>query len=490
MYSRLRLVLPLIFSVALGSALFATYQVRAENREQRNDLEIRAGVLAESFQENIEPLVQQGSRRDLERIVEKFGHREHVAGIAVYNASGQPLAVTSGSPAELRSRPEIAATAGDEDRGRGNFARLDGNLMHVYALPLHGDSGVIGTLVLLHDARYITAQTARMWRDSLLNAALQTLLITLIALLVVRWRMMDPIARTAKWMRTLRIGEVSVFPGLPDGEEFEQLTREVTHMARDLGQARAAAEEEARLRESGESLWTAERLRVSVRNKLQNCPLFVVSNREPYMHVRAEKQVQAIVPASGLVTALEPILVACDGTWVAHGSGNADREMVDDRDHLRVPPDDPRYTLRRVWLSREEEDGYYFGFANEGLWPLCHTAHTRPAFRPENWERYQCVNRRFADAVLAEMSATEAPILLVQDYHFALLPRIVKEQRPDARVAIFWHIPWPNREVFGICPWQTELLEGLLGADLIGFHTQSHCNNFLESVDRTLEART
>ena len=459
MYSRLRLVLPLIFSVALGSVLFATYQVRAENSGLRNDLAIRAGALAESFQENIEPLLQQGSRKDLERTVERLGRREHVAGIAVYNTNGDPLSVTSGLPAELRPRPEIAASASSEDRGRGDFTRLNGTLMHVYAVPLHQDESVIGTLVLYQDAQYITAQTARMWRDSLLNAVLQTLLITLIGSFVIRWRFMDPIARTAKWMRTLRIGGVSVLPGLPDGEEFEQLTQEMTHLARDLGQARAAAEEEARLRESGESLWTAERLRVSVRNRLQNCPLFVVSNREPYMHVRAEKHLQTIVPASGLVTALEPILVACDGTWIAHGSGNADREMVDDQDHLRVPPDNPRYTLRRVWLNREEEDGYYFGFANEGLWPLCHTAHTRPAFRPENWERYQCVNRRFADAVLAEISATEAPILLVQDYHFALLPRMVKEQRPDARVAIFWHIPWPNRGSV----WHLSVADGVAG---------------------------
>jgi trehalose 6-phosphate synthase len=164
--------------------------------------------------------------------------------------------------------------------------------------------------------------------------------------------------------------------------------------------------------------------------------------------------------------------------------------MVDAHDHLRVPPDHPSYTLRRVWLSAEEEKGYYEGFANEGLWPLCHIAHTRPVFRPDDWLHYQRANRRFADAVLEEMERTESPILLAQDYHFALLPRMVKEARPDARVAIFWHIPWPNPEVFGICPWQRELVDGLLGADLIGFHTQSHCNNFLETVDRAVEALT
>jgi trehalose 6-phosphate synthase len=266
----------------------------------------------------------------------------------------------------------------------------------------------------------------------------------------------------------------------------------VTHLARDLNTARAAAEEEARLRDSNASLWTAERLRISLRNKLQEKPLFVVSNREPYMHVFSEKDksISVIIPASGVVTALEPVLRACNGTWIANGSGSADREVVDAHDRLRVPPDHPSYTLRRVWLTDEEDKGYYEGFSNEGLWPLCHIAHTRPIFRPQDWLQYQKINRRFADAVLQEMEGAESPILLAQDYHFALLPRMVKEARPDARVAIFWHIPWPNPEVFGICPWQRELVDGLLGADLIGLQIQSHCNNFLATVDRAVEALT
>jgi trehalose-6-phosphate synthase len=183
------------------------------------------------------------------------------------------------------------------------------------------------------------------------------------------------------------------------------------------------------------------------------------------------------------------VLCACDGTWVAHGSGDADLETVDGQDCLRVPPQEPKYTLRRVWLTKEEEEGYYYGFANEGLWPLCHIAHTRPMFRVSDWEHYCRANEKFAKAVLEEMEGTEQPVLLVQDYHFALLPRLVKKARPDARVAIFWHIPWPNPETFGICPWQRELLEGLLGADLIGFHIQSHCMSFLQTVDRALESR-
>jgi trehalose-6-phosphate synthase len=215
----------------------------------------------------------------------------------------------------------------------------------------------------------------------------------------------------------------------------------------------------------------------------------VVSNREPYMHIRKGRKVECMVPAGGLVTALEPVLRASGGTWIAHGAGDADFEVVDGKNHLKVPPDDPHYTLRRVPLTKEEENGYYYGFSNEGMWPLCHIAHTRPVFRAEDWAQYQAANHKFAEAVVEELNGVEEPCVLIQDYHFALLPRMIKELRPDARIAVFWHIPWPNPEAFGICPWQRELLYGMLGADLVGFHTQFHCNNFLDTVDRTLESR-
>jgi trehalose 6-phosphate synthase len=256
-----------------------------------------------------------------------------------------------------------------------------------------------------------------------------------------------------------------------------------------MRQARAAAEIEARLRNTNESLWTAQRLADHVRTKLNGSGLYVVSNREPYIHNRQGSEITVTVPASGLVAAIEPILCACNGTWIAQGSGSADKETVDSHDRLQVPPDNPKYTLRRIWLSEKEEEGYYYGFANEGLWPLCHMAHTRPVFRASDWEYYNTVNARFADAIVEEIAKEEHPVVLIQDYHFALLPRLVKERIPNARVAIFWHIPWPNPEAFSICPWQQELLDGLLGADLIGFHVQAHCNNFLSTVDRVLEAR-
>jgi trehalose-6-phosphate synthase len=501
MRTTLKIVLPLIVSVAAVSLLFAAYQVRTEKRNLRNELSRRAEIQGESLQESVEPLLEPGSERNLQRLVERFAQREHLKGAAVYDASGTTLAITTGLPGVFRSRPTAATRAAQKDAGVGEFLSRDqvvtGNdiervPIHIYALPLHRGGAVAGTVALLHNTSYIDEQVSRTLRDSLVNAFVQTILITGLALILVRSAFTGPLTRTAKWLRTLRTGQANAPRAISNGEILDEINHEVTHLARDLHAARATAEEEARLRDSNASLWTAERLRVSLRNKLQDKPLFVVSNREPYMHVFHEKDnaIQVIVPASGVVTALEPVLLACDGTWIANGSGNADREVVDAHDRLRVPPDHPSYTLRRVWLSDEEDKGYYEGFSNEGLWPLCHIAHTRPIFRPEDWLQYQKINRRFADVVLQEMEGTESPILLVQDYHFALLPRMVKESRPDARVAIFWHIPWPNAEVFGICPWQRELVDGLLGADLIGFHIQTHCNNFLETVDRALEAIT
>ncbi len=297
------------------------------------------------------------------------------------------------------------------------------------------------------------------------------------------------VRRMAEWMRGARSGGASAPPRIPGTALLAPLLNEAQSVTRELLHAQETAGQEARLRELGDSLWTAERLREHVRIKLSGMPLVLVANREPYRHVRRGAGTAVERPASGLVTGLEPLLRACGGTWIAHGDGDRDRETSDERGRLRVPPANPQYQLRRVWLTPEEETGYYAGFSNEGLWPLCHIAHTRPVFRAADWEHYRRVNRKFADAVLEEIEGQDEPCVLVQDYHYTLLPKLIKERRPDARVALFWHIPWPNPEAFGICPWQKDLLDGLLGADLIGFHTQYNCNNFLDTVDRVLEAR-
>ena len=485
----IRLIVSLIVGITLVSLSSSYYEALGEKRALSRDLERRAEVLGESLAGNVETGLEKDSVQDLQRIVEHFGNREHLSGLAIYGRQGDLLAVTPELKSTLATVPPVMSEALRENHGAGAFQRLGGASLHIYALPLHQHDEVIGSLAIVQDAGYIRAESLHIWREAFLRALAHVFLIVLITLLIVRWSIAGPIARTAQWMRALRTGRVSSRQNANDLDLFRPLVREVAAFAESLHQARSAAETEARLRETGESLWTADRLAVHVRKRLDNGRLFVVSNREPYVHMRRGKSVEVIVPPSGVVTAIEPILRACDGTWIAHGNGDADLETVDVHDRLRVPPDDPHYSLRRVWLNQAEEEGYYYGFANEGIWPLCHIAHTRPIFRAEDWKYYQAVNLKFAEALLEEMRDVEKPIVLVQDYHFALLPRLIKEKRPEARVAIFWHIPWPTPEAFDISPWRRELVDGLLGADLIGFHIQSHCNNFLHTVDRVVESR-
>lgn len=486
----LRLILFLVIGITIVTFVIARNQVRAEKRGLRADLERRAEILAESLQEIVEPAVERDSRTQLRHIVDRFGNRESLAGVAVYDATGRVLAQSSSLTTKYPTPPVPVDQIQKTGQHVSEFVKLSSEPMHAYYLPLHAHSPekIDGILGIFHDAGYIEAQSEQIWRETLWHVIAQVLLIVFVTVLIIRWTIILPISRTAQWMKDLRSGRASPRPPLPKDDFFGPLSREVVNLTRSLAEARATAAEEARLRETGVSIWTAERLRASVKRRPLG-PLFVVSNREPYMHVRRGKNVEMVIPASGLVTALEPILRACDGTWIAFGSGDADKCTVDDRDRLRVPPDHPEYTLRRVWLSKETEEGYYYGFANEGLWPLCHIAHTRPVFRATDWQAYQDANRKFADAILEEMDGVKQALVLIQDYHFALLPRMVKEARPDARIAIFWHIPWPNPEAFRICPWQRELLDGLLGADLVGFHIQAHCNNFLETVDASLESR-
>lgn len=485
-----RLIISLIVGITLVSLAFSYYEVVGEKRGLRSDLERRAEVLAESVAGNVEKSWESGSERGLQRLVQRFGNREHLIGVAVYDRQGKVVAITSELAQVLKGMPPEVQKAMADHHGESSFVRLGKQPVHIFAVPLRRqEEPAAGGLAVVHDAAYIRAQSLRTWRETFLRVLIQVFLIVFITLLIVRWSIAGPIARAAQWMRALRMGRISSRQQMPDLDLFRPLAWEVVTLAESLSQARSAAENEARLREASESRWTADRLAIQLQARLDGGRLFVVSNREPYMHRHNGKALEVIVPPSGLVTALEPVLNACDGTWIAHGSGPADAEVVDAQDRLRVPPDDPHYTLRRVWLSKEEEEGYYYGFANEGLWPLCHIAHTRPIFRAEDWAHYQEVNLKFTAALLEEVRDIPNPVVLVQDYHFALMPRMIKEKRPDARVAIFWHIPWPNPEAFGICPWQKQLVDGLLGADLIGFHIQSHCNNFLQTVDRVVESR-
>ncbi|HET7890674.1 MAG TPA: trehalose-6-phosphate synthase [Candidatus Sulfotelmatobacter sp.] len=486
-----RLIISLIVGVLLVSLCSSGYEVWAGKLSLRKDMQRRSEVLAESLAGSVERDMEKGSLPTLRKTVQRFANRENLIGMAVYDPQGHVVAITKDlAPKMGDAPPPVVLQTLKENSGADVFQRLTNQPVHICVLPLYSPDKFLGALAVVHDAGYIRDQSIRIWRDTFLSGMAQVILIALITLLIVRWSIEGPIARTAHWLRALRTGHMpSSRIGMPDEKLYQPLAREVATLAQSLNSARSAAEREARLRAAGQSQWTAERLTADLRNRLGGSRLFVVSNREPYIHKAHGKSVEVEVPASGLVTALEPVLNACEGTWVAHGSGSADRETVDRHDRLAVPPDDPHYTLRRVWLTKEEEEGYYYGFANEGVWPLCHIAHTRPIFRAEDWKQYQAVNRKFADALLEEMRDTEKPVVLVQDYHFALLPRMIKQARPDARVAIFWHIPWPNPEAFGICPWQRELVDGLLGADLVGFHIQSHCTNFLETADRVMESR-
>lgn len=480
-----RLGYSLIGGVTAVSMVFAMYQALSEVHGLRDEVQRQALVLAESQQRTVEQILRTGSDQDLKSFVDQFRNHERLAGVAVYDATGKAMAATSTMASYLAGTPAAVVRSLQTRHVRGQFFRGSTASMYVLALPISAETHLLGAIAVFNNVGYTATP---IWRHALTSVA-QTLLIVGITLLLIQWSLGTHLHRMTQWLRALRAGRPLPETELRRDAIFEPLASEVKQLATSLHAARAAAEEEARLRDAAQAFWTPERLRISLQSKLDGSRLFAVSNREPYEHYYQGGSIAWKVPPSGLVTGLEPVLRACDGTWVAQGTGSADRETADEYDRLRVPPDHPQYTLRRVWLNKEEEEGFYFGFANEGLWPLCHIAHTRPIFRAEDWEQYRAVNRKFASALLQEMTGDKDPLVLVQDYHFGLLPQMVKEQRPDARVAIFWHIPWPNPEAFGICPWQRELLTGMLGADLIGFHIQAHCNNFLETVDRVLESR-
>ena len=342
------------------SLILAYYQTRADTRSLHHQLERNAVVLADSVGKSAEPLVESNSYSELQHLVDRFKDSEQIAGIAVYSAGGQLVAISSGLGARLDRVPlPIVQSLGD-GLTHAAFLPLGGDPMHVIAIPLRHDPYVIGILSIFHDTAYIDAQVAALWRRALIGVGIQTLLIGCITLLTIRWGFGRPLARMTQWLHELRTGAVTAGQRISVHGEFEPLSEEVTRLASSLVAARAAAEEEARLRETAESNWTAERLRVFVQSRLGGDRLFAVSNREPYEHVRGAEGIECVVPASGLVTALEPVLRACDGTWIAQATGNADHEMVDAMGRVRVPPDHPQYTLRRVWLTPGRGTGVLF----------------------------------------------------------------------------------------------------------------------------------
>jgi len=485
----LRLITSLIVAVVFVALVSAWFNVSQERAKLYDEVRSQSALLAESFNESVRLNLETRNTAGLQKFADKFQNQKKLEGVAIYAADGSMLASSSAiRPYLVLNKGKITSLVAGGDNTGEIYQSGEKNMM-LYSLTARTGGGEPARIVLFTDVSFVDLELFRILKRTLLRVLAQMVLIAGVTLLVIRWHIVDPLAQLADWMKKLRVGEADGHMPQLKGDIFAPIAKEATTLATNLRAARRAAQNEARLRQNGESLWTPERLKEHIKDKMEGRPLFVVSNREPYMHIKEGKDIRTIVPAGGLVTALDPIMRAAGGTWVAHGSGEADFEVTDADNRIKVPPEEPAYTLRRVPLSKEEEDGYYYGFSNEGIWPLCHIAHVRPTFRKEDWQVYYDVNKKFAETVLEEIADVKEPCVLIQDYHFTLLPSMIKSVRPDARVAVFWHIPWPNPETFGICPWQKELVLGLLGADLIGFHTQFFCNNFLDTVDRTLESR-
>lgn len=351
--------------------------------------------------------------------------------------------------------------------------------LHIAFHSIKGQGKKLGELVLVHDMSFVQRRS----KDT------RTYLLTLFTALGLVIALLTVFIAQLSWkgwingIRALLKGE-----GLVRPIAQMNMSPELRPIIKDLRQLMRDVDSDRRARDEMQTSWSPKTLKEILNKELLGDEVLIVSNREPYIHVRKNNKIEIQFPASGLVTALEPIMRACSGTWIAHGGGSADRDVVDKKDHFKAPPDNPSYQIRRVWLTPEEEKGYYYGFANEGIWALCHIAHVRPTFRSQDWAQYVAVNEKFANTVVEE-AKTDDPVVLVQDYHLALLPKMIKERLPNATVITFWHIPFPNPEVFGICPWREEIVEGLLGSSILGFHTRFHCNNFLDTVDRFLESR-
>jgi trehalose-6-phosphate synthase len=469
----LRFVLPL--GLVLGLFAYAVVPL-VDDLTLRwfvRDLDTRSQSLASALQEPLAEYVPIHAEKKVTQLFDRAMQDERLHAIAFCDPAGTLLYYTAAYPKSLGCRVGVA-----RDGRRQALINFPEGPLHVSESPVEQDGQYLGKLILVHDMSFIAHRSADTKRYIFILFALMAVVISLITVLVAHlsWR-----------------GWISAMKGILRGEigpqpQQQSTPPEIGPLEGDLRTLLYEFNAERRRGDDATHLWTPEKLRMLLREELAGDEVLVVSNREPYLHMRTGKGVEVQRPASGLVTAVEPVMRACSGTWIAHGSGSADRETVDRNDRVPVPPSNPAYTLRRVWLTKEEEQGYYYGFANEGLWPLCHIAHVRPVFRSTDWEQYVAVNQRFADAVVQE-ARTDDPVVLVQDYHFALLPRMVREALPKATIITFWHIPWPNPESFGICPWREEILEGLLGSTILGFHTPFHCKNFLETVDRYLETR-
>jgi trehalose 6-phosphate synthase len=435
----------------------------------RRDVELRSRLVFRSIEDRVTNAISVAGSSELTSYFEHLAEDEKLIALGFCDESGKLTNATKLLPKTLKCE-DLPQGAGESF----STLRTDSGRYLVSVFPITAGEKK-GHVVLLHDLSFVDARAreARLYLTlALIGVAVGlSLLATALVLGLLRG-----------WRRSIKaqIEDFGLPSALPRGDD-SGFDREIQSLLSELNVERRYAE--------GIKIeWSPATLRTLLEEELPGTQVLVVSNREPYIHNRKNGEIELQIPASGLVAAVEPVMRACGGTWIAHGSGSADKETVDANDRIAVPPADPAYMLRRVWLSEEEQEGYYYGFANEGLWPLCHIAFIRPIFRESDWKHYVAVNERFADAVVKEATQDDQ-IVLVQDYHFALLPRMVRQRLPKATIVTFWHIPWPNSETFSICPWREEIIDGLLGSTILGFHTQFHCNNFLEATDRFMESR-
>ena len=470
---QLRFLVPLVL-ILVGTAYLALPLMdKLTLRWFARDLDMRGALVANALSESIADALQHGRARRLQALFDRALEDERLVALAWCSEADEVGERTKQFPRDL-SCAEARSRAGGKDPA----LKLESGPVHLSVHPITIDAGPMGRLVLMHDLSFIERRS----QDT------RKYLIVLIAGLGVAIALVTVIVAQLSWR-----GWVSGAQALLRGEGLVRpmtlgASAELAPLAADLRERLRDLEDEVRRNQRPGEAWSPDRLQGLLRTQLRGDQVIVVSNREPYIHEVVDGKLAVRRPASGLVTAVEPVMRACSGTWIAHGSGNGDRQAVDRNDRVALPPGQDDYQLRRVWLTDEQEQGYYYGFANEGLWPLCHVAHVRPVFRESDWQHYRQVNQLFADAVVAEAHGDD-PIILVQDYHFALLPAMVRKLLPRATILTFWHIPWPNPESFGICPWRSEILEGMLGSTILGFHTRFHCKNFIETVDRYMEAR-
>ncbi|MGA8053389.1 MAG: trehalose-6-phosphate synthase [Burkholderiales bacterium] len=469
----LRFILPLAFALALVAYAVLPLVDSLTLRWFTRDLDVRATLVANTVSEPLSELARSDARQKMLVFFNRLLDDERLFAVGYCDAERHELVATRTFPKELGCKD----LENEADRPPRRLERSQGPL-HVAVANVSADEQALGQLVLVHDMSFVQRRSDETKRYVFYFLVALGGLVSLITVVVAQlsWR------GWVQGTRALLRGEGLLRP------TEQRVRRELRPIERDLRALVRELHAEYGPRDESQITWTPESLRAILHADLRGDEVIVVSNREPYMHVRRNGGIEVQRPASGLVTALEPVMRACSGTWVAHGSGSADRDVVDRRDRIAVPPDKPLYRIRRVWLSPEEESGYYYGLANEGLWPLCHIAHVRPIFRPADWRQYVAVNRKFARAVVGEARRKD-PIVLVQDFHLALVPALVRDELPDATVITFWHIPWPNPEAFAILPWREELLAGLLGSSILGFHTRFHVNNFVDTVDAFLEAR-